>query len=256
MLDVERNGPWATLRLNRPDVGNALNGDLMRALHAALRALAAEPAVRALVLTGAGKSFSAGADFKWMLRMKDASAVENLQDAKESGAIFAALAEFPRPVIAAVNGPARGGGVGLIAACDLAIAATPATFAFTEVRVGVVPALISPYVMRKLGESRTRRLFLTGETFTAEQAAAWGLIDRVVPPEQLDAAVAELLESLRACAPGATGLVKTLIACVRETPPSALLDTTAECIAEARAGAEAREGMAAFLEKRPPSWAK
>jgi len=180
MLNIERTGPWATLRLDRPDVGNALNGEVITKLHDALTSLRQDPEVRGLVLTGTGKVFSAGADLSWMQKMKQATPAENLRDAEATGALFEALSSFPRPVIALVNGPARGGGVGLVAACDFAVASTTAHFAFTEVRLGIIPAVISPFVLRKLGESRARRLFLTGETFSAEQALNWGLLDRVL----------------------------------------------------------------------------
>ena len=256
MLDIDRKGPWATLSINRPDVGNALNDELIARLRDALTTLRRDEGVRALVLTGAGKVFSAGADLKWMRRMKDASPEENRRDAQQSAQLFDELYDFPRPVIARVNGSARGGGVGLIAACDFAIAANTANFAFTEVRVGVVPAMISPFVLRKMGESRTRRLFLTGETFTAAQAAAWGLLDRAVEPDHLDEAVEELLRNLEECAPGAIAEVKNLVRRVRDTSTDELATVTAEIIAEVRSRPEAAEGMAAFLEKRKPKWAR
>jgi len=255
MLNVERDGGWVTLRLNRPEVGNALNGEVMALFRANLDELRADASVRGLILTGAGKLFSAGADLAWMAKMKEASAEENLRDAEASGELFAAIRDFPRPVIAAVNGPARGGGVGLVAACDFAVASAKASFAFTEVRIGVIPALISPFVIARIGESRARKLFLTGETFTAEQAAAWGLVDRAVPPEELPAAVGELATTLQQCAPGAMGKVKELLRRVRETPPAEVIKVTAQMIAEIRTSPEALEGMAAFLEKRPPRWA-
>jgi len=255
MLDVEREGSRVTLRMNRPEIGNALSGDLAERMLRTLDDLRQDPEVRVLVLTGAGRLFSAGADLKYMMRMEEASPEENVRDAERTGKLFGALYDFPRPVIAAVNGPARGGGVGLVAACDFAIAATTANFAFTEVRLGVVPALISPFVLRKMGESRTRRLFLAGATFGAEQAVEWGLLDRVVAPEELDAAVAEMIGTLRRCAPEAIGRVKDLVRRVSSSTPDEVLPFTARTIAEMRASPEAREGMTAFLEKRPPRWA-
>lgn len=254
MVDVERHGTTVVLRLNRPEVGNALNDEVIARLGQALAAVRNDAAVRTVVLTGTGKVFSAGADLKWMLRMKDAGAEENLRDARQTAALFAEIYDFPRPVIAAVNGPARGGGVGLIAACDFAVAVTGAHFAFTEVRVGIIPAMISPFVLRKMGESRTRRLFLTGETFSAPQAAEWSLLDRVVEPAQLDAAVNELAQTLRSSGPAAIGAVKRLIRRVSDAPESELADITARAIADIRATDEAREGMAAFLEKRAPKF--
>ncbi len=256
MLSVERSGPWVFIRLDRPEVGNALNDELAAKFLGALAELRGDRAVRALVVTGAGKVFSAGADLNWMQRMRTASLEENRRDAEQAARLFWDLSGFPRPVIAAVNGPARGGGVGLVAACDFAIAASTAHFAFTEVRLGLIPAMISPFVLAKMGEGLTRRLFLTGETFSAEQAAAWGLVDRVVEPDRLDAAVRAFLDSLKPCAPEASGEIKRLIRRVRDTSSEEVGPLTARIIAEIRSGAEAQEGMAAFLEKRPPKWAQ
>jgi methylglutaconyl-CoA hydratase len=256
MLDVERVGDRVTLRLNRPEVGNALNGELVARMLDALAELRADPSVRALIVTGAGKVFSAGADLNWMARMEQVSKEENLRDAEQTGLFFASLYDFPRPVIARVNGSARGGGVGLIAACDFAIASNKANFAFTEVRVGVIPALISPFVLRKMGESRTRRLFLTGETFSADQAVAWNLLDRSVLPEDLDPCVNELLAVLQQCSPEATAKIKELLRSVRDASTDEATQITARMIAEIRATPEAREGMTAFLEKRLPHWAE
>lgn len=256
MIDVEREEGWARIRLNRPEAGNALNGEVVSRLLSVLEELRADGALRAVVLTGTGKLFCAGADLNEMKRTESLSVEQNLRDAERSGALFIALHEFPGAVIAAVNGPARGGGVGLVAACDFAIACTTASFAFTEVRIGIVPALISPFVLRKMGESRTRRLFLSGETFGAEQAAAWGLVDRAVAPEEFESAVQQQVALLRACAPGAIAQVKRLI---REVGPLSIAESvpvTARLLAESRTSAEAQEGMAAFLEKRPPRWAR
>lgn len=256
MVDVERNGATVILRLNRPEVGNALNGEVITRLGEALDEIRNDRQVRTVLLTGAGKVFSAGADLKWMLQMKDASAEENLRDAMQTAALFGTIYDFPRPVIAVVNGPARGGGVGLIAACDFAIASTAAHFAFTEVRVGIIPSMISPFVLRKMGESRTRRLFITGETFSAAQAAEWGLLDRAVEPSEVETAVGELNKTLRQSGPDAIDAVKQLVRAVTDAPEAELAGLTARRIADIRATEEAREGMQAFLEKRPPKWAK
>jgi methylglutaconyl-CoA hydratase len=256
MLSIERNDCWVTLRLDRPEVGNALNGEVIAKLHDALATLQDDPEVRGLVLTGTGKVFSAGADLSWMNKMKQASEAENLRDAKTTGALFHALSNFPRPVVALVNGPARGGGVGLVAACDFAVASTTAHFAFTEVRLGIIPAVISPFVLRKLGESRARRLFLTGETFSAEQALTWGLLDRVLPPNELERGLDALMQTLQACAPGAIARVKELVREVSGASDEELSGTTARLLAEARVSPEAQEGMSAFLEKRPAAWVK
>jgi methylglutaconyl-CoA hydratase len=254
MLRVEQFTGFARLTLARPEIGNALNDELAERLLGALDGLRSVHDLRAVVLAAEGKVFSAGADLHWMRRMKAASFEENLRDATRTADVFAALYEFPRPVIARVNGSARGGGVGLIAACDFAIGAASSTFAFTEVRLGVVPAVISPYCIRKLGEARCRRLFLTGEIFSAEQAHAWGMLDEVQPGDQLDAAVDRLIRTLRECGPEALGEAKGLLRGVADRPLDEARRFTAEIIARLRAGAEAQEGMSAFLEKRKPSW--
>jgi len=256
MLQIERIHQGARLTLNRPEVGNALNDELAAQLIRALRELRDDADVRAVVLAAAGKAFSAGADLNWMRRMKDASYEDNVLDATRTAEVFAALYDFPRPVIARVHGPARGGGVGLVAACDFAIASSSATFAFTEVRLGVVPAVISPYCLKKLGEARCRRLFLTGELFTAEQARTWGLLDDARPPDDLDRAIDALLSTLRECAPQALGEVKALVRGVGDRSLDEAKPFTAEIIARLRAGSEAQEGMTAFLEKRKPKWAE
>ena len=256
MLSVERRGAWVFARLDRPEVGNALNDEVSTRMLDLLAELRADQGVRGIVLTGAGKIFSAGADLNWMLKMQQAGVDENRQDAERTARLFTELYDFPRPVIAAVNGPARGGGVGLVAACDFAIASSKASFAFTEVRLGLVPAMISPFVLKKMGESRARRLFLTGESFTAEQAKAWGLLDQVVEPDKLDETVTAFIESLKPCAPNATSEIKRLVREVLDSTAAEATPLTARMIADIRATPEAAEGMAAFLEKRPASWAK
>lgn len=255
MVKLERRGRTAVLVLDRPDVGNALNDEMVVRIFAVLDEVRADSDLRALVVTGSGKIFSAGADLNWMKRMQDASREENLRDAVETARVFATLYDFPLPVIAAVNGPARGGGVGLVASCDFAIASERANFAFTEVRLGLVPAMISPFVLRKMGESRARRLFLTGEIFGAEKSLAWGLIDRVVPGAELEGAVDELIGSLAGSGPLAIGGVKRLIREVSSLSYADAAGPTARMIAEMRTTPEAQEGMAAFLGKRPPKWA-
>jgi methylglutaconyl-CoA hydratase len=256
MLRQERTGDVVRLTLDRPDVGNALNGELIERLLQAFTDLARDATVRAVVVTGEGRVFSAGADLGWMKSMKGASYKDNIRDARDSARVFAACWDFPRPVIARVNGPARGGGVGMIAACDFAVASSQASFAFTEVRLGVIPAMISPYVVRKIGAAPARRLFLTGETFGAEGARELGLIDAVAAPEALDDAVDEVLGRLRASAPGAMAAVKSLLAAIEAGDAEAIREETAKRIAQIRTGDEAQEGMAAFLEKRKPRWVR
>src|SRR5262250_2424725 len=203
MLRVDRRDAVATLTLDRPEVGNALDDAVVARLGDALAECAADSAVRVVVVTGAGRVFSAGADLRWMRRMRDAGAAENVDDARRTQRLFAAVAELPKPVVARVNGPARGGGVGLLAAADVVVASAEAHFAFTEVRVGIVPATIAPFVIARVGAARARRLFCTGETFAAADALAWGLVDRVVPAAELDAAVAAVVGDLLKGAPGA-----------------------------------------------------
>src|SRR5262245_1315995 len=254
MLRTQRDGPVATLTLDRADVGNAIDDALIAEFADALAACGADPAVRVVVVTGAGRVFSAGADLRWMRRMRDAGAAANVDDARRTQRIFAAIGELPRPVVARVNGPARGGGVGLLAAADVVVASADAHFAFTEVRVGIVPATIAPFVIARVGAARARRLFCTGETFGAADAAAWGLVDRVVPPAELDAAVAAVVADLLKGAPGALAAAKQLVRDVVGAEPGAVAALTAELIATLRAADEGQEGMAAFLEKRPPRW--
>jgi methylglutaconyl-CoA hydratase len=256
MLSVDRTDAWVFIRLDRPEVGNALNDELVDKFLALLSELRADESVRALIIGGSGKIFSAGADLNWMRRMQAAGPDENRRDAERTADLFSQLYDFPRPVIAAVNGPARGGGVGLVASCDFAIAVSKASFAFTEVRLGLIPAMISPFVLRKMGESRARRLFLTGQTFDAEQAMAWGLVDRVVEVDDLDTTVRSFLEELKPCAPNATNEVKRLVREVTDLPHDKAVPLTARLIADIRTTPEAQEGMTAFLEKRPPKWAK
>src|SRR5262245_9335772 len=254
MLRIERGDGVTTLTLDRPEVGNALDDALVARLGEALAACAADPAVRVVVVTGAGKVFSAGADLNWMRRMRDAGPAANLDDARRTQAVYAAVAELPRPVVARVNGPARGGGVGLLAAADVVVAAEEAHFAFTEVRLGIAPATIAPFVMARLGPARARRLFLTAETFGAPDALAWGLVDRVVPAAELDATVAAVVADLVKGGPAALAHVKALVRDVQATAPAAVGPMTADLIARLRESEEGQEGMAAFLEKRRPRW--
>ena len=254
MLRVDRQGAVTTLTLDRPEVGNALDDELIARFGDALGACEIDPAVRVVVVTGAGKVFSAGADFRWMRRMREAGAEANLEDARRTQRLFAAVAELPKPVVARVNGPARGGGVGLIAAADVVVASADAHFAFTEVRVGIAPATIAPFVIARIGPARARRLFCTGETFGAADALGWGLVDRVAAAGELDAAVAAAVADLLRGAPGAIAAAKQLIVDLGVADPTAVPALTAELIARLRAADEGQEGMAAFLEKRPPRW--
>jgi methylglutaconyl-CoA hydratase len=254
MIRTARHDGVARVSLDRPDLRNAIDDRLIRALREALEALEADPAVRAVVLTGEGTAFSAGANLNWMRRMRAAGYEENLRDAEEAGALFHLVHALPKPVVARVNGPAVGGGVGLVAACDVAIASREARFSVAEVRLGIVPALIAPYVVARIGAARARTLFLTGETVGADEALRLGLVDRVAAPAALDAAVAEVTAQLLQGGAAAQAAAKELVARAAAGPTPEVRRYTAELIARIRVGPEAREGIDAFLEKRPPAW--
>ncbi|MEX0915382.1 MAG: enoyl-CoA hydratase-related protein [Wenzhouxiangellaceae bacterium] len=244
-----------TLALNRPEVHNAFNAELIGALSEALDELALQPP-RALVLTGAGKSFSAGADLGWMRAMADADEAENRADSERLAAMFRKLDELPCPTIARINGAAFGGGVGLVSCCDIAVAADHAKFGLTEVRLGLIPATIAPFVIARIGAANARRYMLTGERFDAHAANAVGLVHETCAAEGLDAQLASITDALLASGPRAVAECKQLIRRVRtfEGPESELDAITAEWIARLRVGDEGQEGLRAFLEKRNPSW--
>ncbi len=246
-----------TLQLDRPDVHNAFGEQLIRELTDALQSAADEPAVRILVLSGAGKSFSAGADMNWMRSMVAASAEENELDAQHLARMLRRLNYFPKPTIARIHGAALGGGVGLVACCDITIAADSAMFALTEVRLGLVPAVISPFVFRRIGESQARRYFLTAERFSAAQAQQIGLVQMVVPGDELDAAVNTQLELLLQGGPNALKQAKRLVYNVAghdNTRQRQIDEDNARLIARLRISEEGQEGLQAFLDKRLPSW--
>lgn len=243
----------ATVTLNRPERHNAFDETVIAELTEALRVAEADSNVRILVLAAAGKNFSAGADLDWMRRMAVYGETENLADAKRLATLLQTLNFMAKPTIAAVQGAALGGGVGLVAACDMAIARPDAVFGLTEVRLGLIPAVISPYVAQAIGERAARRYFLTGERFDAKAALALGLVTEI--SEDLPASIARVVEMLAAGGPEAQAATKKLIRRVgRGTINAAMIDDTAERIARVRSSAEAREGIAAFFEKRKPSW--
>jgi methylglutaconyl-CoA hydratase len=245
----------ATLTLNRPDVHNAFDDQLIATLTARLREAEANPAVRMVVLAANGKSFSAGADLNWMKRMARYSEAENLRDAVALADLMHTLSALRKPTVAKVQGAAYGGGVGLVACCDIAIGTGAAAFSLTEVRLGLIPAVISPHVIAAMGERQARRYFLTAERFDAAQALRIGLLHQVVDAAELDAAVQAIVEQLLKGGPKAQAAAKDLIAAVTNRPiDRALVEDTAERIARIRVTPEGREGIAAFLEKRGPSW--
>jgi methylglutaconyl-CoA hydratase len=245
------DGPVATLTLNRPDRRNSLTPSLMAALADSIERVAGDTAVRVVVLTGAGPAFSAGADIEWMRESRTLPQERNLDDAAAMHAALEAVDACPKAVIARVHGAAIGGGAGLVACADAAVASDDARFAFSEARLGLLPALISPYVLRRIGEGHTRALFTTAATFDADEALRYGLVHSVVAPARLDAAVADAVAAVLECAPEAIAAVKELI---RASTAVVALRDLPERIVAARRSAAGREGMSAFLEKRPPRW--
>ncbi len=258
MLRTDRNARGiVTLTLDRPEAKNALSAALVGELTAALARLAGDAAVRAVVLTGAGNVFCAGADIRDMRDAGSASPEQNEADARRFATMLETLERQPQPTVAVVNGAAFGGAVGLIAACDIAVAAAGARFSLSEVRLGLVPAMISPYVLRAMGLREARRWCLTGEVMDAETARRAGLVHEVADDAGLAGAVDALLAALLAGAPGAQAELKRLLRHVTarsDAGDEKLLGDTARWIARVRSGEEAREGLAAFLERRKPGW--
>lgn len=247
----------ATITLNRPDKHNAFDEKLIAQLNERLESLEHDDNVRVLVLEGAGKSFSSGADLDWMRRMADYTFDENVQDASALSNLLYRLNHFAKPTIAKVHGAAFGGAIGLIACCDLAVATKLTKFCFSEVKVGLVPATISPYVIAAMGERVARRYFLTGEVFSARRARRLGLISETVAEEELNDTVNHLAKTLLNNGPKAVQQAKKLIFDVRGKPiDSDMLDLTSELIAKVRGSEEGQEGVSAFLEQRKPSWFK
>lgn len=258
LLEVDRRGV-ATLTLNRPAVHNAFDSALVTRLTELLVELKARGDVRIVVLTGAGRSFSAGADVHWMRSMAACSEEENFEDALHLADLMSLLNSLPVPTVARVNGHAYGGGVGLIACCDIAIASNDARFALSEVRLGLIPAVISPYVIAAVGERNARRLFLSAEAMDAKLARRVGLVHEIAKPNKLDAAIEHQLSLLLKGGPNALRESKELIFTVEGGGISAdevLRHRTAQIIAQLRVSAEGQEGLAAFLDKRAPAWAR
>jgi len=248
---VAHEGSVVTLTLDRPGRRNALDPSLLGALASAVDDVSGDDGVRVLVLTGAGNAFSAGADLEWMRASRELSGERNLAEATAMAEAFETVDRCPKAVIARVNGPAIGGGAGLVACADVAVAVEGARFAFAEARLGLLPAVVSPYVLRAIGPGRARELFTSGRAFDAAQAASYGLVHHVVAAEALDAQVDLVVRDFLACGPEAVAANKRL---VRDATASLMLPGLADRIAEARASAEGQEGIAAFLEKRPPRW--
>jgi methylglutaconyl-CoA hydratase len=254
-LIVEKQGAVATVTLNRPELRNAFDDVLISNLTEVFSDIERDETVRAMVLTGAGKAFCAGADLNWMKRMAGYGYEQNLADAQALAGMLAALDRMSKPTVARVHGPAYAGGVGLVAACDIAIGTQNAAFCLTEVKLGLSPATISPYVVRAMGERLARRYFLTAEVIDAGEAYRLRLLSEVVAAEALDDTINALLDHLLAGGREAHRKIKDLVRAVGTSPPDdALIADTARRIAEIRVSPEGREGIASFLEKRKPSW--
>ncbi len=256
LVQTEIQSGVATVRMNRPEIHNALDDALILELTESLAAVGGDESARVVVLAGAGKSFSAGADLDWMRRMAENSRAENLAGARRLAALMRVLNDLPKPTVVRVHGAAFGGALGLIAACDIAVAVDSAMFCLSETRLGLIPAVISPYVVAAIGARHARRYFLTAERFSAGEAQRVGLVHRVVTADALDPAIEETVAALLVGGPAAQAAAKRLVADVADRPlDDALVEETAARIAEIRATPEGREGIAAFLEKRRPRWA-
>ena len=254
-LHLHRDGPVARLRMTRAQVHNAFDAGLIAELTAALDTVAADPSVRVLVLEAEGASFSAGADLNWMRGMAAASEAENLQDSLTLARLMRTLDELPKPTIARVQGAAFGGGVGLVACCDIAIGVPDAKFGLTESKLGLLPAVISPYVIAAIGARHARRYFASAEMFDAAEAQRIGLLHQEVPMEQLDDAVQRQIDLLLKAGPVASASAKALVRAVVAHADGARHDAdNAALIARLRVSPEGQEGLSAFLDKRKPQW--
>jgi methylglutaconyl-CoA hydratase len=255
MIQVEKKAGVGRVTLNRPDVRNAFDDALIAALTQAFQELDEEPSVRAVVLAGNGPAFCAGADLNWMKRMSGYSHDENMRDARALADMLATLDRMDKPTIARVHGPAFAGGTGLVAACDIAVCTPEAKFCFSEAKLGLSPATISPYVLRAIGARAASRYFLTAEVFDAEEALRIGMVSALAPAVELDGFIDSLLKHLLAGGSAAHARIKDLIRDVAGRPvDDELKADTARRIAEIRASEEGREGIASFLEKRKPKW--
>lgn len=255
MLKVETGGGVARVTLDRPEIRNAFDDALIAALTSVLRELDADDAVRAVVLAGNGPAFCAGADLNWMKRMAGYGYEQNLADAQALAQMLKTLDRMAKPTIARVHGPAFAGGVGLVAACDIAVGTPEAKFCLSEAKLGLSPATISPYVVRAMGERAARRYFLTAEVFDANEAHRLGLLSMVSPSEKMDGEIGEILKNLVQGGPQAIAKIKDLVRRVSSGPiDEAMIGDTAARIAEIRVSPEGREGIASFLEKRKPAW--
>jgi methylglutaconyl-CoA hydratase len=251
-----KDGPIARVSFCRPEIHNAFNDTLIYEMTDLFSSLKEDNNVRVVVLTGQGKSFCAGADLNWMRRVKDYSFEKNLEESLALADLFWLIYTMPLPIVGRINGAAIGGGTGFVAVCDIAVAAESAKFSFSEVKIGVVPACIGPYVIRKIGQGKAREFFISGERLTAADAYRIGLVDRYYPDDKLDEEIEKLIATLLSSGPNAIKMAKELITNVPRMTRDEFRQYTAEMIAKLRKSDEGQEGMDAFLNKRKPNWAK
>lgn len=253
-IRIVYSGPTATVVMDRPDVLNAFDAATIAGLQQAFTTLAEDINVRVVILTGAGQAFCAGGDMHWMRASLDLTDAENLAEAQAMASMFETVWNFPKPLIARVNGPAIGGGAGLVACCDLAIASETARFGFGEVKIGIIPAVIGQYVVPKIGYGHARALFVTGERFTAERAFEIGLVHAVTPEDELDSTVSNIIHRMLTSGPQAVAATKAALNAIWYMERDAARTYVTELIASIRTGEEAQEGLRAFLAKRRPAW--
>lgn len=246
----------ARIILNRPEIHNAFDDLMIAELHSVLDQIENESDIRVVVITGAGESFCAGADLNWMKRVKDWSYEKNFEDALKVAELMEKIYTFPKPVITRVNGTTIGGGTGIVASSDIAVASENAIFGLAEVKIGLVPSVISPYLIKRCGERVCREIFLTGERISARKALEFGLVNHVVPLNELDKKVNEIIEMLLSSGPNAIRMCKELIKRVSESSLEEIKSYTADIIAKIRISEEGQEGISSFLEKRKPKWMK
>lgn len=255
MLKIDSSQAVATITLDRPAVHNAFNDELISRITQAIEELGSSPGVRVIVLRANGPSFSAGGDLNWMKRAATYTSEENLRDARAGANMFLAVTRCPKPVIARVHARALGGGSGLVACCDMAVAVEPAEFGFPEVKIGLLPAIIGPFVIARIGVANAREYFLTGARFPASRAREIGLVQRVARDEQtMDSVIDEWIKELLTASPSAIAAAKKLISEVSNRPLDSVLDVAAESIAIARTSPEGRAGVEAFLSRKSPPW--
>jgi methylglutaconyl-CoA hydratase len=255
-LETNRDKNIITIVLNRPEVHNALNDQLMKDLTNCFKSLYSDDSIRTIILTGKGKSFCAGADLNWMKSMVKYSHEENIRDSRLLLKLYESIYSCPKPVICRINGHAFGGGIGLIAVCDITIAPPNQKFAFSETKLGIIPSVISSYVVNRIGLSNMRRLFITGERFTSEYANVIGLIDYVIPNDNLDSEIEKYIKILSSSGKKSIMEIKNLVSKFQEIELEDYKDYTVKKIAELRNSKEGQEGINAFLEKRKPKWSE